>query len=280
MHDLLTNGPDLIQDHLKDWKSNQIIYKPGEPDDDGDVILWYRYEDKRIPLLARNELLVVTGPQKSRKTLLLQCMIMSRHSKELNKTFGYELDTTAPVILYDTEQPRRRVRKNIRRYHEVANLISADPKYMVFSIKHMAQSQKMSFIDYTIKEVQDQFGEDPALVLIDQVADLCPSRDVNNDMGVDMILTHLNKWGAETRAAMGTVIHTNRGRLNTNGKLGVMLDQKTDCTFHVDIDFDTWISTVTHKEARGLRIPKFTFRQDYDGHPRLLVVDEIDYNHI
>lgn len=281
MYNTITNDPglDLVPDHLKNWKKQEIVYKPGEPDDDGEIILWYRVGDKRLPILAKNELLVVTGPQKSRKTLLLQCMLMSRHTKDSNKTFGYELDIEDPILFFDTEQPMRRTRKNLRRYHEVAGLKFPDQKYRVFNIKNYTWGQKMDFINHTIRELKDQ-GVNPGMIIIDQIADLCPARDVNNDEGVDRILTHLNMWGAETGAALGVVIHTNRGRLNTNGKLGVMLDQKTDCSFHVDIDFDTWISTVSHKESRDVRIPRFTFRQDFNGHPRLLVVDDADFNHI
>lgn len=282
---LISPDPNLLPDHLNDWKKRQVIYKPGEPDDDGQVALWYKTEDgHRIACAALSELMVITGPQKSRKTLLQQCQIMSRYTDDINKTFSFKLDLPdgVPVLYFDTEQPRRRTKKNLRRFHQTCGLDQQAKDYLVYNIKSLSTAQKLEFVTHTITNIQDEMGVNPGMVIIDQIADLCPGRDVNNDMGVDMVYTHLNAWQEMTndKALFSVIIHTNRGRMNTNGKLGVMLDQKTDCAFHVDINFDNWVSTVTHKEAREARIPKFTFRQDFDGHPRLLVVDDSDFNHI
>ena len=87
-------------------------------------------------------------------------------------------------------------------------------------------------------------------------------------------------WSGMTSAAITVVIHTNRGGEKTNGKLGVMLDQKCDCSYIVDIDFDTWVSKVKHKESRDLRTPNFEFRQDMEGSPRLLGIDPTNYDHL
>lgn len=275
---------DIIPDHLKNWRKREVSYVPGEVDDDGTVVLWYKTVDgKRIPCAALSELMVVTGPQKSRKTLLQQCMLMSNYINDDNKTLNYEMTMNgAPILMFDTEQPLRRTRKNMRRFHEICELQTQAPDYRVLNIKPFSTAQKLEFVTHSIMKTQDDFGRSPGIIIIDQLADLCPGRDVNNDAGVDMIYNHLNKWQEMTKdqSLISVIVHTNRGRQNTNGKLGVMLDQKTDCSFHVDIDFDSWISTVTHKEAREMRIPKFTFRQDFDGHPRLLVVDDVDYNHV
>jgi hypothetical protein len=269
---------DLMPDYLRNWKGQEVVWKPGETDDDGQVCLWYQLNNgKKIPVAARSELLVVTGPQKSRKTLLLQCMLMSNYIDDTTKTLGFKMDLDmAPVLMFDTEQPIRRTKKNRRRFHEIVGLKENDPNYRIFNIKKYSHSQKMKFITHAIAQVQEEMGVSPGMIIIDQLADLCPARDVNNQEGVNEVLDHLNLWEEMTgsKALIAAVIHTNRGRMNTNGKLGVMLDQKTDCSFHVDIDFDTWISTVTHKEAREMRCPKFTFRQDFSGHPRLLVVDD------
>lgn len=282
---MLAPDPNLIPDHLRDWKSRRVIYKPGESDDDGQVALWYTTpQGRRIPCAALSELMVITGPQKSRKTLLQQCQIMSRYVDDLNKTFAFKLELPkgAPVIYFDTEQPKRRSKKNMRRFHEICEIDEQVSDYLFFNIKPLSSPQKLEFITHTISNVQDELGISPGMVVIDQIADICPGRDVNNDMGIDLVYTHLNAWQELTKdkTLFSVIIHTNRGRMNTNGKLGVMLDQKTDCSFHVDINFDDWVSTVTHKEAREKRIPKFTFRQTFDGHPQLLVVEDTDLDHI
>lgn len=270
-------------DYLKNWEKNRVVWKPGEPDDDGQVVMNFMLpdDDKPRSVIARSEMMVITGPPKARKTLLLQSMIMSNFLKQKDyiKTLRFNLDLGQNTILmFDTEQPRRRSKKNRRRFHNIVNAQSDLDRYFEMNIKKFSHVQKIDLITRTIEEVQHRIGEPIGMLIIDQIADLCPSRDVNDQSGVNEILDHLNMWQELTMntSVQAVTIHTNRGRLDTNGKLGVMLDQKTDCTFHVDIDHKDKISVVTHKESRERPVPGFTFTQDSYGLPKLLVVDD-DY---
>jgi hypothetical protein len=277
----MTNfDPNLKPDYLANWRDREVVYDPTDThDDDSDVVLWYRLADgSRMPLAARSELMVITGPQKSRKSLLQSCILMSQFSQDKEKTLNFELNLGgSPILHFDTEQAKRRSKKNMRRFHEVCKLEEHAPGYRFLNIKPFSVAQRMGFINDQMMRFQDDFGKSPGLLIIDQVADLCSNRDTNDIDSASSIIDHVDMWNEMAKGRMLTsfIIHTNRGRMNTDGKLGVMLDKKNDCQFHIDIEFDSWISTVTHKEARDERIPKFTFRQDYEGHPRLLSVGDI-----
>jgi hypothetical protein len=272
---------DLIPDHLREWKDTEIVYKPGEVIDDGKVCISYRTKEGHlIPCAARSELMVVTGPQKSRKSLLQHCIVANNWTTDHNYTFGYETDFGPdPVVVFDTEQPKRRGSLNVARFHDMLSLNQPAANYRMFNLKKHTVNQKLEMITHIIDQVMQDHGDPPGMIIIDQVADLCQGRDVNNAASVAVIYDHINLWQEMTKnnTLLSTTIHTNRGRMNTNGALGVMLDQKTDCTFHVDIDFESWESEVTHKEARDKRIPKFKFRQDFNGMPRLLSVEDFEY---
>lgn len=268
----------LVPDHLLDWKNRMVYYDPEATDDDSDVVLWFNTDDGQIiPCAALSELMVITGREKSGKSLLQQSIIMSNWTKDKNKSLSYTMKLKErPILYFDTEQPVRTTRKNVRRFHEVIGVTSQIPSYHVFNIRAMTSSQKLEYVTYVIKNCQDQFGQNPGLIVIDQIADLCPNRDVNNDLGVETIHVNLCKWQEITdgQCLTSVIIHTNRGGINTNGKLGVMLDQKTDCTFHLEMDYEEFVTTLTHK-SRGKCIPNFRFRHDRDGHPRLLSMDSL-----
>lgn len=271
---------DLVPDYLSKWKEQEIIWTGQDDDGDDDICLWFETNGGTLlPVAARSEMMVITGPQKTRKSLLLQCMLMANYIDDRSKTLGYKMDLRdSPIVLFDTEQPIRRTKKNRRRFHNTIGLNRHDKSYRIFNIRKYTHTQKLNLITHTLTNIIEEDGIMPGCIIIDQLADLCPARDVNDQHGVNEVLEYINLWQEMTRnqSLFCAVIHTNRGRLNTNGKLGVMLDQKTDCSFHVDIDFDTWISTVTHKEARDARCPEFTFKQEYDGTPRLLIVQDHD----
>lgn len=277
---LLNNDfdPNLKPDYLSNWEDHQIKYYKGEPDDDGQFMLWHKLgQNRKTPIIALSELMIITGPEKSRKSFLQSCILMSKHTDNVNRTMGFEMeDKTLPILHFDTEQPKRRCKKNFRRYHEACGLETWDKKYRFLSIKSLNCQQKLDFITDALKRCQDDYGVSPGFLVIDQIADLAPGRDVNDDIGANMIIDHINSWQemAKEKMVISAIIHTNRGRENTNGKLGSLLDKKSDCMFHVDIEYGTWVSTVTHKLARDNRIPKFTFRHDYDGYPALLTFED------
>lgn len=274
---------ELIPDHLRSWKDNEIIFtKYAESDEDGEIIVEYEEENGRvIPVAAKRDLVVITGREKSRKTLFLQCILMSLWTNDLNVTMRFRMKLEDPLILlFDTEQPIRRTKKNLRRFYDMIGHTKLLKGYRVFNIRKFTYMQKIEFISHTIESVIKETGRNPDVIIVDQVGDLLPARDVNDQSGIDQMITCLNRWVDITGALMFAVIHTNRGGKDTNGKAGVALDQKSDCCFLTELDKNSkeYASTVINKHARERRVPEFTFRQDFNGRPRLLRIAQADFD--
>ena len=275
---------ELQAEFLKDWKKHQITYDPNQKIDDGDIVLWYELDNgKRIPIAARSELLVITGKEKSRKSLLSQCFAMANAGVDRIKSLGFRMDLQGDIILqFDTEQPKRRARLNRTRYHTIAGLASDDESFKSFNIKKMSFRRKLEFIPHVIQKVQDDTGKNIGMLIIDQIADLMPGRDVNDSASASQIVDDMDLWDTlmGQRALIVPLIHTNRGGLNTNGVLGSLLDKKCDVQYLTEFDLDTQATRVIHKESRDVRMPNFTFRQDYDGAPRLMKIDPWAYEDV
>ncbi len=270
--------PNLVPEHLRNWKANEVIWKPGEKFVEAESCFRFHTDDGEIiPLARKKEMVILTGKEKSRKTTLLQSINLSAYIQEKPITFGFELDLDGPILHFDTEQSLALCNYNRSKFHYLSKKSENDEWYRTFSLKQMSSHNMFDFITHVIDEVSNEVGFPPGLIAIDQLADLMPGRDVNSPEGVDNIINHLNIWAQLTEALMLNVIHTNRAGMETNGLLGSMLDKKTDCTFHCAHDTDSNITTVTHKHSRGKRIPKFTFRHDEYGNPEFLKSLEQDH---
>lgn len=268
----MEESTQIIPLHLKNWKNDEVVWNPDKKYDEDNAEILYGFigeDGVEIPFAAKNEILMFTGMPKSRKTLLIQCMLMSKYTNDRNITMGFVTKGNPLVYHFDTEQPKRRTEKNVHRFYEFCGISTPDPNYRVFNIKKYTYTQKLEVIGHTILELHKETGRWPDVIIVDQIADLAPARDVNNQEGSDNVLTNIIYWQELTGALMAVVLHTNRGGQNTNGKLGVLFDQKADNQVLIEIN-EEGVSTVIHKLARDLKIPKFTFRQDFNGRPRLL----------
>lgn len=265
---------ELIPDFLVNCEDNRVLFND-DKDDDAEVVLWYKLDNgKRIPIAALTELLVVTGEKKSRKSLLAACMLaMARYYIDENRTLRYELDVDGPILAFDTEQPKRRTKKNRRLYHSVLGWEKDDDSYIQYNIRSMSVHNRLDFIEHIIEKLIAE-GNSPSVIIIDQIMDLVPSRDENDKESASKVIDKLDKWIGMTKCLMCVTIHTNRGKKDTNGKMGALIDQKTDCTFRTNLDEDGWVTEVTHADAREARIPKFKFTQDFNGFPKLLTVED------
>lgn len=278
---------NLVPDYLKEWRNCEVnLDQDYDPNDDSDVIIKYQLENgKLIPFAAKGEMLLVTGREKSRKTLLIKCMLMSSYTSDPSLTMNFrtvpqegDLGEDTPFVLYfDTEQPLRRTKKNVRQFYEMAGIKEQDPNLRFFNLKKFSYTQKIEFITHTIEAVIMEEGRRPDIIVIDQIADLAPGRDYNDQLGADNIVNYVNKWSEITGALMILVIHTNRGGKETNGKLGVIFDQKTDTCVLTELN-EEHITTVYHRLARDQKIPRFTFRQDFTGRPQLIAVHSTEFN--
>lgn len=270
-----------MPDHLRNWKERTITFDPYAKDELGVPRILYKLDaGKKIVMAAAGELMVITGNQKSRKTLLASCIMMSNYTDDVNKTLNFETNFEGrPIVFYDTEQPFHRTRKNFNRFHALCELESHAKDLHVFNIKSFSPFDMTEFITHTLDEVMQEHGTEPALVVIDQIADLTRGGDVNDTESMDRIYTHLCRWDemCNSQALIMPVIHTNRGGKDTDGKLGRMLDKKCDCQLSTSLVGDNFVTEVRHKEARTVRIPNFRFRQNFEGDPQFINADQFGF---
>jgi hypothetical protein len=253
-------GFNTLPEHLSNWEHNEIDYNLDDNDAHEVLIFYDTEEGEKMPFLAKGDLLVITGKEKSRKTTLAQSIIASGYTADPSVTMNFYSPTKPLVYYFDTEQPIRRTKKNIIRFHEMCGLDEKDENYRVFNIKQYTHTQKLELIGHIIVERYEQTGKYPDIICIDQIGDLAPERDVNDAPGASNAYNHVDQWRKLTGAATIAIIHTNRGGKDANGKLGVVFDQKCDVELIIEKNEDG-LSKVMNKLARDLPIPTFTFRQ-------------------
>lgn len=261
----------LVPEHLKNIESCRIV-NDGNPDDEWTPCLWYaKLNGDRVPLVGKTELMVVSGEEKARKSLFLNIIIASRFGYVgRNRTCGFELLMEEPILYFDTEQPRRRVKKNRIRYQNIIeHPLDDDNTFIQYSLRGKTPHVMKECITHVIEDMVAK-SNPPGVIIIDQIMDLSDSRD-ENDMPTSVALMDMiNLWSDMTGALMVVAIHTNRGGERTRGKLGSLLDKKTDCSFLLNMDKETWVTTLTHTFSREGRMPPITFDQDYSGLPNFL----------
>lgn len=266
----------MEMEFLKNTENRRILLDM-KTTEDGDIILWYKSDKKIIPIASRGEMIAITGMQKSRKSLLAACLVMANYIYDKSTTLGFQMNLgDFPILHFDTEQPDRRTKINNRRFHEAIGATENLPNYLLYNIRPFSYRQRIHFIDHKVNELI-QNGTPPGCIIVDQIADLVPARDYNNEVASADAMDWLVRWRDACKALLIVTIHTNRGGENTNGKLGVLVDQLTDCSFIIDYDKRTGVSKVSHKESRDQRISDFTFVQDNLGFPRFLSQKDEDF---
>lgn len=262
----------LVPDYIASLEQCRVV-NDGNISDDWSPCFWYaKLNGDRVPLVGKEELLVVSGEEKARKSLLLSMFTASRYEDvDRSRTCGFELLMEQPILYFDTEQPKRRVKKNRMRYQSlIGKPLEDDGSFIQYSLRGKTPHVMKECITHVIREMMEA-GTPPGIIVIDQIMDLSDSRDENDMPSSVALMDTINAWGDMTGALMALAIHTNRGGERTRGKLGSLLDKKTDCTFRLNMETDTWITTVTHSYSRESRMPSITFNQDYGtGFPRFL----------
>lgn len=263
--------PKRLKPEITENIESRRIINDGKVDEEIPPCLFYCKENnERVPVAAKGELLIIAGDKKARKSLMLTAIILSRFPDvDKVKTLRFELDMQGPILYFDTEQPKRRIKINRERYHQMAGIIGDDPDFIQYSLKGMSPHAMVEVISHVIEEMIKD-GKIPEMIVIDQIADLLQSRDENNKESASDVVDWLNMWTHSTGALMCVTIHTNRAGLQTNGKLGSLLDQKADCEFILNLNKENWVTELSHPLSREKRMPGIKFTHDFNGHIRFI----------
>lgn len=243
----------LVPDHLKNLDKRRI-FNDGKGNEWKPVLFYIKEDGERVPLAAKEELVVIAGEKKARKSLLLSAIAASRYElSDPADCLRFELYNTGQSVLwFDTEQPRGRVQSNRWRYQKLIGKDEDETLYH-YALRGMSPHQMKDAILHVAQTAMTT-DRPPGLIMIDQIVDLSSSRDENLKSDAVEAVDFLTMLSDITGALMLISIHTNRSGLQTNGKIGSFLDQKTDCTFLLNLN-ENEETELSHKFSREKKMP-------------------------
>lgn len=247
-----------LPEHLQDLNKREVLYNPDyKPQDD--YILFYQYEEEEIPVMARGDILCIAGREKSRKTLLKDCILASRYTDDIDCTLNFKLKLppTAKILSLDFEQSYGDSVENLLRFNNMVKYETQIPNFYFYNLRPYWYTHKLEQIRFLMEEIGDV-----AVLVLDQFVNLC--KNENDDESVRNAIFTIEKIAEEYKCGVIPIIHTNRGGLNTNGKAGSGLDKVIKSLLRVTKIEDTGVSEVTNPMARKINLPKFSFKHKYN----------------
>lgn len=263
---------ELVGQHILDLPSRRVLGNPQRQRQRIDYSLTYKVAGREhpIPVCGKNKILLIKGNEGSRKSLLASCILMSRFIDDTKYTMGFKLDLEPGEIIlhFDTEMDMEETEERKESFNRICSIRHDDPRYMMYNISDYSYQQRIDMINYTIQKVQEEHKI--GLIVIDQVADLLRGYNANDEIGANDVLEWLLAWKRAGDCILMPVMHTNRGGVNTNGKLGKWIDHKAFGSLLVTYNHESHETEVQHHKSRKKKIPKFRFHQDEHGNPRFL----------
>ena len=227
--------------------------------------------DSIVPIAigTYGNLSVITAPPKTRKTFFVSLLASAYLSG--SNIYGGEIKghrDNGHLVHIDTEQGSWHASKVFKRPLDMDSNINID-KYHTFALRTIGYKERLEFIEYFIKEKINE----PSLVIIDGVADLCS--DVNNIEQSNNLVSALMRISEEQNVHIICVIHQNFGsaKLGT-GHLGSALEKKAETVISLEANTvnRNW-TTVKCGRSRGYSFETFSFEVNEKGIPT--VVDDL-----
>lgn len=258
----------LVPDHLKNLDRRRI-FNDGKGDDWKPILFYIKEDGERVPLVAKEELMVVAGEKKARKSLLLSAIAASRFEfPDPNSCLRFELFLSGQSVLwFDTEQPRGRVKSNRWRYQKLIGK-QEDPELYHYALRGLSPHQMKDAILHVAQTAMTT-DRPPGLIMIDQIVDLSTSRDENDKVASVEVVDFLTLLSDLTGALMLISIHSNRLGTHTNGKIGSFLDQKTDCTFMLKLN-EHDDTELVHMYSREKKMPGIVYTHGEYALPKFI----------
>jgi len=237
----------------------------------GEKVLKSSKGDSVVPIAigTYGNLSVITAPPKTRKTFFVSLLASAYLSG--SNIYGGEIKghrDNGHLVHIDTEQGSWHASKVFKRPLDMDSEININ-KYHTFALRTIGFKERLEFIEYFIKEKINE----PSLVIIDGVADLCS--DVNNIEQSNNLVSALMRISTEQNVHIICVIHQNYGsqKLGT-GHLGSALEKKAETVISLEANTvnKDW-TTVKCGRSRGYSFETFSFEVNEKGIP--MVVNDL-----
>lgn len=207
-------------------------------------------------------ILTFIGKAKSKKTFLITIAIAIAISRD----YVFGLFTShlprdkRTVLLFDTEQSRFHVQKNLLRVCNMTGI--KEPKNLkVYGLRKYPPAERLQIIEYAVYNT-----ENLGIVFIDGIKDLITS--INDEEQATMIVSKLMKWTEELNISVCTVLHQNKSDTNARGHIGTELMNKSETVISVTkSEADKDISIVTPEACRNIDFEPFGFEINENGIP-------------
>lgn len=258
-----------VPKHLQGIYDRQIRYDVDYSQDN--FILKYGVNDHGI---ARpGELVVITGHDKSRKSFLSTCIIASNYSNNLDYTLGFKLDLPKgkQVVVLDTERSSDEIQETDRLLFKMVNRGKPLKNYHSYEGKGEFPNVLVDFMEDCVKRL------DVGLFVLDHIGDMV--NDYNDEKSARFFVKTVEKIQRDHGCLFLVVVHTNRGKIETNGLIGSFIDKKAQSKFLVALDEtagDFPPSIAKNPRSRRKGIKGFKFSHNEFGYPEFL--GEVDSN--
>ena len=204
---------------------------------------------------------VITGEQKSGKSLVMSCIAASGLSGG-DRILNFSLNLDKGMEYYDTEQSSYFYQLTQKRLHELAGIKGNTDRYAAYLLRRLSIKDRMAAIDEMLKGRKDL-----SCIIIDGAVDLC--MDFNDVNASTQVADKLLQWSDQTGAMLITILHTTKAAGYLRGHLGTALQNKADFVIQTKQDKGVGVYTVECRESRFAPFPSFEFTRDKNGFPLL-----------
>ena len=212
------------------------------------------YDGKNIAL--KGEISAFVGKPKARKSFFVTLMMRYLLGEDEGK---WKSDFNGKCLYFDSEQSRSRVKRIMRRLE----IMGVDPRDHIFrSVRTLSVDEKLEYLDVLLKE-----NKDVEYVIIDNIRDLLPSGDINNQADATQVVARLVKIAEDRGCHISVVLHTNPQppspgeQPKPSGAVGTRLTQVCSSVIYVEKKDDE-TSSVSPMEMRDGDFESFAFKID------------------
>lgn len=219
----------------------------------------YLVEGEGIGSIPRGDIIALKAKSKNGKTFLASIFAATILGASWGQLRGRE--GGCKVTYVDTEQNTPNVARVGRRIHQLCgwSLNQKNQRLTIFALRQMEMAKRLPFIEKKVEE------NTPDCLIIDGIADLIS--DFNDISTSNAIIGNLMQLSAKKNMAIIFVLHTNKGKDDSNmkGHLGTLAVQKCSDVFAVEKVGE--IFNVKETECRNLPLRDFSFSLDENGLP-------------
>lgn len=222
------------------------------PDDVG--ILFYN----GVQIGSRGNIVSITGPAKSRKTVVMSGIASSVFMPQGFDSLGFTsiLKPDEKSLHIDTEQGYQHYYDAVCRIFRDAGVTSIPARFHSLHTRDADIKLRIELTEFLLEKIK------PTVVFIDGITDYI--YDINSQEEAVQVGEHLLRWSYRYNCLIIVVIHTTKSTGFMTGAIGTYLEKKCETSIKVTKQEEPnhAISDVQCQYARGAGFPAFSIELD------------------